>query len=128
MKKLLLIAALCLPSFAFATWQMAGGPKPIASGKPEKELNNIPLSYRINPRYTLHTRKGRLIHTIHFYLHHHGWKLKWNVSKNLPLLTNATFTGHGVPSVLDSLFEYYPNLSISYDVKHKIVTVNNKNN
>lgn len=127
MKKVLLLATLCLPGLAMAYWQVAGAPKPVNSGKANKHLANTPAQYRINPRYTLKTYKGKLYYNLQHYLRRLRWHLNWHVSTKIPLLVQAEFTGPNVPVVVNRLLKNYPNLKANYNILHKTVTVTYSN-
>lgn len=120
MKKTLLLTALALPSFAFATFQMAAE----NNMPPHRAMSNtLPQNYRAKHAYTLTLRKGELAPQLKTYLGEHHYTLNWQAKKSTPILNYSRIKGSSMREVLNSLFVHYPYLKLSIDSKKKVVTV-----
>lgn len=123
LRKYLFVAILAiLPSFAFATWQLAGEPIRTPGAKPLDFVNNIPAYFQTNPYYTLYPKRGPLFSTVYTYATDRYWKLRWLAKRNYHINNEVPFAGSSFKTVLDRLLAHYP-LKAYYNTQRKIVTI-----
>lgn len=122
-KSTVLSLLILIPSFCFATWQLAGNPTE-TPGKQSLKFNQaVPAQLNENPRYTVYLHKGLLFDNIYPYASKHYWRLNWMVPRDIAINVNTKITGSSFTEVMQTLFSFYPNLKVSFNLKTQTMTV-----
>lgn len=115
-----------LPSFCFATWQVAGHTTRTPGQQPLQVNNAVPFSLKVNTHYTLYVQKGFLFSNVYHYANKHYWKLHWLIPRNVRTNVKTKITGPGFTQVMQTLFSFYPHIKISFNHKTHTMTVMSK--
>lgn len=117
-----LLALSFLPSFSFATWQIAGSPIVVHSVAPNTDVPDYPRMYWNNPVFDFPLHPGSLEDNVDPYAQARDWKVDWQAGDILPVFMATTLKGPSFSYVLNLLFEHYP-VAVIYDDPNHLVTV-----
>lgn len=120
-----IMLALLLPIISFATWQIADpyrGTKLERYVTPEFGKTDYPGHYYSNPNYTIHIKKGILMHEVKRIAGEYNWTVKWKAPQEYPVLLETDLAGPSFSEVMNMLLSHYA-LKAKYDYSHCIMTV-----